>query len=147
ALDAPERREFETAGLWYVFADALRAGLDAGGGRRFAPALHALEHLLPAAAALRVLCDPRDLVATFAERHESLGGATLFLYDAIPGGCGIAERLAGDATDLLRLCRQIVAGCPCRDGCPACVLSAACRRPADPPDKAAVSELLRGLGV
>jgi len=84
-------------------------------------------------------------VATYAERHEALGGATLFLYDAIPGGCGIAERLAREAPALLGLCRQIVAGCGCRDGCPACVLSAACRRPAEPPDKAAALELLRAL--
>lgn len=146
-VDPPEYREFETAGLWYVFADVLRARLDAGGRRRFAPALHALEHLLPAAAALRVLCDPRDLVATFEERHETLSGAVLFLYDAIPGGCGITERLAGAAPALLTLCREIAAGCPCRDGCPACVLSGTCRNPIDPPDKTAVLELLRAPGV
>lgn len=146
-LDPAERREFETFGLWFVFAEELRARLDAGGRRRFAPALHALEHLLPAAAALRVLCDPRDLVASFEERHEALGGAALFLYDAVPGGCGIAERLSADAAALLALCLQIVSGCPCREGCPACVLAAACRRPADPPDKAAALELLRSLGV
>jgi len=145
-LDPPERREMETAGLWFVFPDELRRRLDEGGRRRFAPALHALEHLLPAAAALRVLCDPRDVVASYEERHELLGGAALFLYDAIAGGCGIAERLSADPGALLALCREIVAGCRCREGCPACVLSAACWRPADPPEKAAALALLTALG-
>jgi len=146
-LDPPQRREIETAGLWFVFRDDLRSTLDRRGLRRFAPALHALEHLLPAAAALRVLCDPRDVVATYEERHEAFGGAAIFVYDAIAGGCGIAERLANEASALLTICREIVAGCRCREGCPACVLSAACWRPDDPPDKAAALDLLDASGV
>lgn len=144
-LAEPLTYELATAGLWAVFPPTLRRRLDAAGQRRFFAGLHALEHVLPAAVSLRVLCDARDVIATFEEDHATLGGPALFLYDDYAGGAGVAERLLPDFAELLRLSLAIVRDCACRDGCPACILSVGCWRPFDEPDKSAAIALLGEL--
>jgi DEAD/DEAH box helicase domain-containing protein len=46
---------------------------------------------------------------------------TLFLFDNVPGGVGLAERIFERAAELLTQARAMVSGCTCPDGCPACV--------------------------
>ncbi|MFD2111826.1 DEAD/DEAH box helicase [Thiorhodococcus fuscus] len=46
---------------------------------------------------------------------------TLFLYDNYPGGVGLSAPLYDDAWQLLGDARDLVAGCACQGGCPACV--------------------------
>ncbi|MEL6185799.1 MAG: DUF1998 domain-containing protein, partial [Myxococcota bacterium] len=44
-----------------------------------------------------------------------------YLYDAMPGGSGLAARLWEEREALLRRSAQLVEGCGCEDGCPSCV--------------------------
>jgi DEAD/DEAH box helicase domain-containing protein len=46
---------------------------------------------------------------------------TLFLFDHVPGGVGLAERIFEIANKLLGQTRLMIAACPCESGCPACV--------------------------
>jgi DEAD/DEAH box helicase domain-containing protein len=46
---------------------------------------------------------------------------TLFLYEHTPGGIGLAERIFEQRKVLLERALQLVEGCPCDFGCPACV--------------------------
>src|SRR5690606_3050250 len=46
---------------------------------------------------------------------------TLFLFDAIPGGVGLAQRIFERAPELLGRARHLLERCPCELGCPACV--------------------------
>jgi DEAD/DEAH box helicase domain-containing protein len=46
---------------------------------------------------------------------------TLFLFDHVPGGVGLAERIYEIAGKLLGQTRMMIAACPCEAGCPACV--------------------------
>ena len=46
---------------------------------------------------------------------------TLFLFDHVPGGVGLAERIFEIAGKLLDQTRLMIAACPCDAGCPACV--------------------------
>jgi ATP-dependent helicase YprA (DUF1998 family) len=46
---------------------------------------------------------------------------TLFLFDHVPGGVGLAERMYEIAGKLLGQTRMMIAACPCEAGCPACV--------------------------
>jgi len=46
---------------------------------------------------------------------------TLFLYDNYPGGVGLSAPLYDAAETLVRDARELVAGCGCSGGCPACV--------------------------
>ncbi|MCA9854876.1 MAG: DUF1998 domain-containing protein, partial [Dehalococcoidia bacterium] len=46
---------------------------------------------------------------------------TVFLYDTIPGGVGLAQRLYEVRESLLRACLTAVTSCECPAGCPSCV--------------------------
>lgn len=46
---------------------------------------------------------------------------TLFLFDAQPGGVGLAERIFELGPELLRRADALISRCPCSAGCPACV--------------------------
>ena len=67
------------------------------------------------------LSDPRDIGAEGQVRCPHNGRPTLFLYDAIPGGVGLAEKLFEVREALLESCLAQLASCACEDGCPGCV--------------------------
>ncbi|MCC6525600.1 MAG: DEAD/DEAH box helicase [Polyangiaceae bacterium] len=46
---------------------------------------------------------------------------TLYLFDNVPGGVGLAERIFERAAELLAQAGALILSCPCRAGCPACV--------------------------
>ena len=72
------------------------------------------------------MIDPRDLGRTLGDRDEPDGplgtgrgvgfDPTIFLYDSIPGGIGLATRLY-DIRSLLMARRSLIAGCSCMEGC------------------------------
>jgi DEAD/DEAH box helicase domain-containing protein len=45
----------------------------------------------------------------------------LYLYDAYPGGIGFSEPLYDVHDVLLQRTRELIAGCPCEQGCPSCI--------------------------
>ena len=45
----------------------------------------------------------------------------MILYDRYPGGLGYSEKGYAEIETLLAICRQMVAECPCEEGCPSCV--------------------------
>jgi DEAD/DEAH box helicase domain-containing protein len=45
----------------------------------------------------------------------------LYLYDAYPGGIGFSEPLYRVYDLLLARTRELIAACPCEQGCPSCV--------------------------
>ena len=46
---------------------------------------------------------------------------TLFLYEHVPGGTGLSERVYEQQSVLLASAMDLIARCPCESGCPACV--------------------------
>ncbi len=84
-------------------------------------ALIGLARVARTTAALLLMCDARDLGVLAQVQAPFTGRPTLYLYDAVPGGVGLSERLFSLTDDLIRACRDAVEGCPCADGCPACV--------------------------
>jgi DEAD/DEAH box helicase domain-containing protein len=46
---------------------------------------------------------------------------TLFLYDALPGGVGLARRIYERTEELMDRASHLIAHCPCKSGCPACI--------------------------
>ena len=46
---------------------------------------------------------------------------TIFLFDNVPGGVGLAERIYHSSTELLSRAHQLVSNCACKAGCPFCV--------------------------
>jgi DEAD/DEAH box helicase domain-containing protein len=102
--------------------------------------LRGLGAALETVSTLAMMCDPRDLGQTLGDGGQPGGdGAlsapgrdfhagrtggfdpTVFLFDAHPGGVGLAERLFERAAELLDHARLLIETCPCASGCPACV--------------------------
>jgi DEAD/DEAH box helicase domain-containing protein len=80
-----------------------------------------LSHALAHVAALFTMCDPRDLGRAYEVHSPHTGRPTVFLYDAVPGGVGLAERLFRLHAQVLEAARDLIASCPCEAGCPSCV--------------------------
>ncbi len=91
--------------------------------------MRGIAHAMHTIAAVGLMIDPRDLGRTVedgqddgqAAQHASAFDPTIFLYDSVPGGTGLAGRLFEDADALLRRTRNVLEGCPCDAGCPGCV--------------------------
>jgi DEAD/DEAH box helicase domain-containing protein len=92
---------------------------------------------LETVSAVALMCDPRDIRRTIGDGASDglppgrdalspdarrVGGfsPTLFLFDAQPGGVGLAERIFERAQELIERARGLIAGCRCQSGCPAC---------------------------
>lgn len=80
---------------------------------------NALVGVLP----LRVLCDGGDVGALVDS--SQLGAPALFVYDKFSGGLGFSQRAYDELERLLAAARDLIGECPCTDGCPSCVGSAA----------------------
>jgi DEAD/DEAH box helicase domain-containing protein len=78
-------------------------------------------------------------------RHPQLGRASIFLYDGHHGGVGFVAHLFERAESLLETTLELVEGCACEAGCPACVHSPKCGSGNRPIDKAAAILALRLL--
>jgi DEAD/DEAH box helicase domain-containing protein len=68
---------------------------------------------------LLAMCDPMDLGGMIDS--SNLGRPTLFLFDRYPGGLGFAEQGWARLGELAAAALSHLEGCPCGDGCPACV--------------------------
>ena len=68
---------------------------------------------------------------------------TVVIYDGYPGGSGVAELAYAAAALHLGATRDVLATCPCLDGCPSCVQSPKCGNGNEPLRKAKALDLLR----
>ncbi|WP_277207873.1 DEAD/DEAH box helicase [Isoptericola croceus] len=143
ALDLPSRTLGTVAVWWSVPDHVLRAaGVDADATPG---ALHAAEHAAIGLLPLLATCDRWDLGGVSTAQHPDTGEATVFVYDAYPGGAGFAERGYELGERWLRATRDAVAACPCATGCPSCVQSPKCGNDNSPLDKAAAVRVLEAL--
>jgi len=132
-LDLPASNE-ETLGLWFTVSQDLLQRLESEGLDAFG-AMHALEHALIGLAGAFVTLDPFELQGASYPHHPELGEGGIFLYDAYPGGAGLAEALAGRFVEWLEATGRHVANCECKQGCPACIISPNCGSGNQPLDK------------
>jgi DEAD/DEAH box helicase domain-containing protein len=90
-------------------------------GQRLRSGLGGLAYLLANLAPLHLMCDPTDLGMHVAPQgvHNQL--PTVLIFDRIPAGIGLAERLYELQPVLLAAAAGAIAACSCARGCPACV--------------------------
>ncbi len=129
----PELQKHTTS-FWLTLTEASVAAL----GRPRAELIAGLRGLgtaLETIATLALMCDPRDLSRTLGDGagsglgpgRDPLGGRTggfdptLFLFDSVAGGVGLAERIHERRHEMVERARVLIAQCPCKAGCPACV--------------------------
>jgi DEAD/DEAH box helicase domain-containing protein len=141
-LDCPPS-SFETEAIWFCPEPGQLRDLDAM--PRLLGTLHAAEHALIAMLPLWAMCDRWDIGGLSTNLHPDTLRPTIFVYDGHPGGVGITERgfeqFEGWAADTA----QMIAACPCHDGCPSCVQSPKCGNLNEMLDKAGALTLLERL--
>jgi DEAD/DEAH box helicase domain-containing protein len=140
-LELPEN-EMHTTAFWITLKRELLAGLPFALSDRQS-GIFGLLYALESMATLLLMCDRRDLGTAVGERPASPGieadwqefttamndpsqmqeffEPNLYLYDAYPGGIGFSEPLFRVHDLLLRRTRELIAACPCEQGCPSCV--------------------------
>ena len=84
-------------------------------------ALGGLAYAIRNIAPLYLMSDPRDLGVLTAVSDKQTKAPTITLYDRVPEGIGLAERLYELHGELLAGALDLVRGCRCQDGCPVCV--------------------------
>ena len=95
-------------------------------------------------ASVLLMVDPRDLGLVSQVRSPHLDQPTIYLYESVPGGVGLAERLWERHADLLAAAAGLIASCGCDAGCPACTGP---RLEPDVDARALSLRLLRELGA
>ena len=114
-VDLPEI-ELQTTAYWLT-ADALptrwnRNELDV--------ALIGAGRAIQTIAAVLLMVDPRDLGLVAQVRSPHQDSPTIYLYEAVPGGIGMSERLWQRHEELIAGAADLIEGCACDAGCPAC---------------------------
>jgi DEAD/DEAH box helicase domain-containing protein len=89
-------------------------------------ALHAMEHACIGLLPLFAQCDRADIGGLSQDMHPGTSAATIFVYDGVPGGVGIAQLGYEQAEEWWRQTRALLIECPCAEGCPACIQSPKC---------------------
>jgi DEAD/DEAH box helicase domain-containing protein len=142
------QQTFDTVALWWLVPPAI---LNRVAQRRLhvAGGLHAVEHAAIGLLPLFAMCDRWDIGGLSTLGHPDAEGAAVFIYDAFPGGVGIAEKGFDLLVELWRATHGTVQDCPCEAGCPSCIQSPKCGNNNEPLDKGAavliLAELLRGV--
>ena len=116
-IDLPEM-ELHTTAWWLGVEPAAvsswrRDDLDA--------ALLGAGRALQTVASVLLMADPHDLglVAQVLSPHSEC--PVIYLWEAAPGGVGMSPRLYERTDELLTGALELVQGCDCEVGCPACV--------------------------
>jgi DEAD/DEAH box helicase domain-containing protein len=118
-LSLPEL-EMHTDAFWYSFPGdaAVKIGLE---DSEFGGSLRGLANILGKIAPLWVMCDARDLRSISQVRAPFTERPTVYIYENIPGGVGLSEKLYTESDRLFEACADHVSHCPCPAGCPSCV--------------------------
>jgi DEAD/DEAH box helicase domain-containing protein len=143
-LELPEN-EMHTTAYWITLERPLLESLPFSTSERQS-GMYGLLHALESVATLLLMCDRRDLATAIGEKPPAAGSRddadqmipasledlrqaepreffepNLYLYDAYPGGIGFSEPLFRAHELLIRKTRELIASCPCENGCPSCV--------------------------
>jgi DEAD/DEAH box helicase domain-containing protein len=138
-LELPEN-EMHTTAFWVTLGHELLAELPFTLSERQS-GIFGLLYALGSVGTLLMMCDRRDLGTAVGERPPSAASEinweefaapstsetaaffepNLYLYDAYPGGIGFSEPLYRISRVLLEQTRELIAACPCENGCPSCV--------------------------
>ena len=128
--------DMHTTSFWFTVPAAVCQKL---GRAQAIEGLRGIANALQLVATLALMCDPHDIRRAIGDAvpgaqhhhgddegdnsaaHLETFSATAFLYDAVPGGVGLAERIYERAPALCAQAIALVEGCHCELGCPSCV--------------------------
>ncbi len=114
----PEEFETEACALVLRPETVARLGLQRGGE---ASCLMGVGELLQGLVPLFVRVDPGDVRVLAEALQPYFQAPALILYDRVPNGVGLAERIFRVHREILGAALGLVQRCGCRGGCPCCV--------------------------
>lgn len=94
--------------------------------QNLASAMHALEHTLIGLLPAFVLCERADVGGVSYPIYPASGQPLIFIYDGYPGGVGYSRAGTSVFLDWLAAAYELLKDCPCKSGCPRCILSPKC---------------------
>jgi DEAD/DEAH box helicase domain-containing protein len=143
-LDMPEI-EMHTTSYWLTIPREVMAGLP-GTSEERRDGVVGLANTLKTVAMLFLMCDRSDIGVAIGDNSQGTASVergfkrlaagdgappvepaaasyepNIFLYDNYPGGIGFSEPLYRLHQKLVSEARELIASCPCHDGCPSCV--------------------------
>ncbi|CAN5465798.1 ATP-dependent helicase MrfA [soil metagenome] len=120
ALHEHLRLSLDTEAVWVVVPEPVLAEL--GSARE--DALAGMVHALGASARLATMAEQTDLCGSsfhFTDEETGQSATALVLYDSYPQGLGFAAMAYDELDEILGRAIDLVVGCRCENGCPACV--------------------------
>jgi len=114
-IDLPEL-ELQTTAYWLT-AERAR---DHWRRNELDIALVGVGRAIQTIASVLLMGDPRDLGLVTQVRSPHAEQPTIYLYESVPGGIGLAERLWQRHDELIDGAADLIAACGCVGGCPSC---------------------------
>ncbi|MEY3162837.1 MAG: hypothetical protein RIT25_2832 [Planctomycetota bacterium] len=133
--------EFDTEACALVLGPELAKQLQLQRGAE-ASCLHGVGELLQGLVPLFLRVDPRDVRVLAEVLHPHFEAPTLVLYDRVPNGVGLSERIFRIHREILAAALGVLQKCSCRSGCPACIGPGATMGPRS---KHTAAVILRGM--
>ncbi len=120
--------ELQTTAAWLTVDPAIVAvgpggtAGPGGGWRRdeLDVALVGAGRAIQAVASFLLMVSPSDLGLVCQVRSPHHEAPTIYLYETVPGGVGLAERLFNRSDELIEGATDLIASCGCDQGCPSC---------------------------
>jgi DEAD/DEAH box helicase domain-containing protein len=141
-LDLPVR-SLKTKAVWWTFPLDETDVDDSD----IAGAIHGAEHASIGMLPLFASCDRWDIGGVSTPTHPDTGEITIFIYDGLQGGAGIAEFGFNNALDWITATLEAVQACPCDFGCPGCIQSPKCGNGNEPLSKTGAIKVLTLLST
>ncbi len=107
-----------TTASWWTLPEGLEARY---GKEPLKTAMVGLAHLLRGIIPAHLMCAPQDISVVYHVRDPYTNKPTIFIYDGVPGGIGLSDKVFEMDRTLLAMAREAILGCGCPDGCPSCV--------------------------
>jgi len=110
--------EMQTTACWWT----LPGGLEEKHGKdQMKTAMVALAYLIRHIAPMHLMCAATDISVVYHVRDPFSEEPTVYLYDHIPGGVGLSDRVYEMDMQIFKEALSMLEACPCMNGCPSCV--------------------------
>ncbi len=116
-IHLPEE-EIQTTACWLAVPEGVAAQFDRD---QLQNALVGMSNLLVNLGPLYLMCDPKDIGVVCEVKSSFTQAPTVYLYDHMPGGVGLAEKLHDIFPLVIEAAIHQLGTCSCEKGCPSCV--------------------------
>jgi DEAD/DEAH box helicase domain-containing protein len=110
--------EMHTTSFWLCLSNNITDKYDKD---VFQNAMLGVCNVIANIAPVYLMCEVSDISVIFQVRSPFTGKPTIFIYDNIPGGIGLSQKLFDMDEQIYKKAIQMIDDCSCLDGCPSCV--------------------------